>query len=261
MASKQLGIKEVLNLNVSVFSSTGFGGNSVFYADYASETSIETTAERLDLRGGQGNYKLLSFDHTKESMLKTTLPLVDLEFVAFLTGKALVEGAVNVPTREVGIPVTQTFTLTETPVAGSLKIYKKTDDRDNGDEQVLAGDVTATDTYTLTGDVVLLNATTAPDGTEFICTYDYLSPITTRTITMTADKFAQYVRITGQGIVTDQVTGSDEIVTFDFKKCKPQGNFTLTQSSTSATTLEITFDLFSINDGSDKVYFTMHELV
>jgi len=82
-ASKQIGIKEVLNLNVKDFSTK----DTKFYADYASNTSIEATAERLDLRGGQGNYKLLSFDHTKDMMMRCELPLVDLEFLAYLTGK------------------------------------------------------------------------------------------------------------------------------------------------------------------------------
>ena len=43
-ASKQLGIKEVLNLEIFNYAT----GASLFYADYASNTSIETSAERLD---------------------------------------------------------------------------------------------------------------------------------------------------------------------------------------------------------------------
>jgi hypothetical protein len=50
MASKQLAIKEVLNLEIFNFTT----GKPLFYADYASNTSIESSAERLDLRGGQG---------------------------------------------------------------------------------------------------------------------------------------------------------------------------------------------------------------
>lgn len=44
MASNQLGIKEVLNLNIFDFST----GDAVFYADYCQNTSVETSAERLD---------------------------------------------------------------------------------------------------------------------------------------------------------------------------------------------------------------------
>lgn len=65
MASNQLGIKEPCNINVTKYSATG-NGDFIAYFDYAENTSLETSAERLDLRGGQGNYKLLSFDHTKD---------------------------------------------------------------------------------------------------------------------------------------------------------------------------------------------------
>jgi hypothetical protein len=261
MASNQLGIKEVLNVNVSEYSATG-NGDFVAYFDYATETSLETTAERLDLRGGQGNYKLLSFDHTKENMLKISLPLTDMEFLAFLTGKAMSTGATNVPIREVlTVDGSNEATLSQTPVSGTLKLYLKTNSRDVGTEQTAGTPATTENEYSIATATVTFNATTCPSGTEVVAYYDYSAPATTKTITFTADEFAGYLRLTGDGIVTDQYTGETEVVKFDFKKCKPQNTFTLTMSSTDFTTLEITFDLFSVDVGSDKVYCTMHEMV
>ena len=85
-------------------------------------------------------------------------------------------------------------------------------------------------------------------------------------MTFTADKFPGYFRITGDGIVTDQVDGADYYTKFDMLKVKPQNNFTLTMQSTEATKLNITFDLYAVDvtndDGStDKVYFNMYELI
>ena len=262
MGSNQIAIKEVLNVSIFNYAT----GAPIFYADYASNTSVETSSERLDLTGGQGNYKLVSFDHTKNAMMKCELPLVDLEFIALLTGKPINIGAVNVPQRDVlTANGSNEITLTQTPVAGTLKVYAKSNARDNGTEQTVGTPGSNVNEYSIVGTTITLNATSGAEGTEFFCTYEYSAPSTTKTMTFTADKFAQYVRIVGEGIVTDQVTGEEFITKFDFKKGKPQGSFTLSMSSQNATVLDITFDLYSvdISDGSggiDKVYFTMHEL-
>jgi len=264
-ASKQIGIKEVLNLNVKDFSTK----DTKFYADYASNTSIEATAERLDLRGGQGNYKLLSFDHTKDMMMRCELPLVDLEFLAYLTGKPLVVGSANVPKREVLSSTTQTITLAATPVE-DLKIYVLEGGegyRDSGTEQVAGTPATNEDEYSISGKTVTLNATTAPDGTYFVVTYKYATTsVDTRTMTMTADKFPGYVSIDGTGIVSDQVDGNEYAVIFECLKAKPKNNWTISMSGTEATVLNIEFDLYSVdqsdgNGGTDKVYVKMYELV
>jgi hypothetical protein len=263
-ASKQIGIKEVLNLQVFNYTT----GANVFYADYASNTSIEHAAERLDLRGGQGNYKLLSFDHTKNAMMKCELPLVDLEFIALLTGKALNTGAVAVPKREVltSSGATPTITLAATPIAGTLKIYALSGNRDVGTEQTAGTPSSTQNAYSISGAVVTLNATSGVAGSQFIVTYNYTSAATVRTSIFTADKFPGYFRITGEGLVTDQVDGNTYTVKFDLKKCKPQNNFTVSMSGTEATKLNITFDLYAVDvsDGSggiDKVYYTMSEMV
>lgn len=262
-ASKQVAIKEVLEVEIFNYST----GASVFYADYASNTSIEHSAERLDLRGGQGNYKLVSFDHTKNATMKMELPLVDLSFIALLTGKAMNVGAVNVPKREVlTASASNTITLAATPVSGTLKIYVLSGDRDNGTEQTAGTPGTTQNEYSISGAVVTLNSTTAPSGTKFAVTYKYATPATTRQMTFTADKFPSYFRIVGDGIVTDQVEGVEYYTKFEIKKAKPQNNFTVTMMSTDATKLDITWDLYAVDvtndDGTtDKVYYTMTELV
>jgi len=262
MASKQIAIKEVLNFNIFDYTT----GESKFYVDYAGMSSVEMTAERLDLRGGQGNFKLVSFDHTKNATMKSELPLVDLEFIALLTGKALAIESREIPKREVLTATSQIITLSATPVTGTLKIYALSSDRDNGTEQTVGTPVTTVNEYSISGQAVTLNVTTAPDATQFVCTYNYDSAATTRTMTFTADKFPGYFRITGDGIVTDQVDGADYYTKFDMLKVKPQNNFTLTMQSTEATKLNITFDLYAVDvtndDGStDKVYFNMYELI
>jgi hypothetical protein len=261
--SKQLLIKEVLNTQFYNYTT----GSPIFYADYMSNSTIETTSERLDIRGGQGNYIIGTFDHTKTCMFKCEMPVVDMEFLAELTGKSLNTGSVQINNRETLIVnASNQVTLAATPVEGTLRIYLKEGDRDNGTEQVEGTPVSNQNQYSITGNLVTLNATTCPDGTEIFVYYDYMTSATSRTITFTADKFPGYVRAVGTGIVTDQVTGAERVVKFDVKKCKPATTFSITQSSTEATKLTMDFAVYSTdvvnNDGTtDKVYVSMTEII
>lgn len=260
-ASKQLGIKEVLNLEISDFATK----KSKFYADYASNTSIEASAERLDLRGGQGNYKLLSFDHTKDMMMSAELPLVDLEFLAYLTGKPLREATINVPSREVGIATESTYqiTLSATPVADTLQVYTLNSDRDTGTELTAGTPTSEALEYSITGAIITVHSSL--EGAKIMAKFDYSRP-DTRQMTFTADQFPGYVTIDGYGIVTDQVDGYNYPVIFKVLKAKPKNNWTITMSSTEATVLNIEFDMYAVDrvavgGGVEKVYVDMFELV
>ncbi len=253
--SLQYGLKEVMNTTIFDFTT----GAQLFYVDYMLDSAIISKAQRLDIRGGQGNYKLLSFDHSKDMNFTAKIPLVDLNTLAMLTSKPLTIGATNVPIREVLVSATQTITLSQTPVTGTLKIYLVSG-RDVGVEQTVGDPATTVNTYSISGKTVTLNATTAPDGTTFVCTYSYSAPATTATTTFTADKFANYVRIVGQTLMTDEVTGAIIPAVFDIKKAKAKNDFTLTMSSTKATEIDLDFDMYSIFDGNNQVFCTFNAL-
>lgn len=261
--SYQIGIKEPLNVSISRFDT----GAPLCYVDYASDGSIATTAERLDLRGGQGNYKLLSFDHTKDCTFTLEMPLVDLSFLSMLTGKELDIGAFNVPKRQVLLAgAGNTITIASTPVSGSLRMWLLDGDRDFGAEQIAGTPASAVSTYSIAGRVITLNATTAPENTKIAVEYLYTSAATTRTVHFTADKFPVYVSIDGWGRATDQVTGVERDTVFIIKKGKPKNDFTITQKATEATMLTMVFDLYTVDedvdgDGTiDKIYLSMSEL-
>jgi hypothetical protein len=207
------------------------------------------------------NYKLVSFDHTKSTTFQFEAPLVDLSFLSKITGKDLSVGAVNVPKREVltTVGATPTITLASTPVGTTLKVYLLTASRDHGTVQTAGTPSSTVNTYSIASGVITLNATTAPAGTQIIVYYDYAAGSTTQTVTMTADKFPPYMKIVGEGLVTDQVTGTDTVpVKFTILKAKPKNNFSLTMKSTEATTLSMEFDLFAVLVGTEQVYYTMN---
>jgi hypothetical protein len=241
----QFGIKEVYNVTLYDFATN----KPFLYADYAEASSNEVTSERTPLRGGQGAYKLLDFDSQKDSTLQLTLPLVDLKMLALLAGEDLVEGAADVFKREV-LTVTgdatagYKVTLSETPLSGSVSIFHLEGLRDNGTE-VTVGTVTGKD----------VSVTGAVNGDEVVAFYQYSSPTTAKKISIKANKFPKAVKIYGDGLWRDQETETDKVVKMTVFKAKPQANFTLTTSSSDATSLEITFDMY-VQEASngDKKY-------
>jgi len=221
-------IKEPLNISVYDFST----GAAKFYADYAMSVDFDHKGTRLDLRGGQGNYTLLSFDHTKISQVKTKLPIVDLNFMGLLAGKALSTGATLVPKREfLTVSASNTITLYSTPVTTNspLQLFILNSSRDFGTVQTAGNPATTVNTYSILGNTITLNSTSCPQNSTVAVFYDYLSPSTSNQIQMTANIFPGYYRMTGEGLMTDQISGVVYPVAWDVKKCKPQVNFTITQ--------------------------------
>lgn len=241
--SLQFGIKEVYNLNIA-----NFTDNKPFiYVDYAEAATNENSGERTDLRGGQGNYKLLGFDHTKDSTLSLTLPLVDLKLLALLAGDDLVEAAADVYKREeltvVDNAGTLEVTLSETAV--NTPVFNELDaERDYGTE--VSGTLSSGSTYTLTG---------VAAGDVVTAFYQYATPSTAKKISIKANKFPKTVKIYGDGLWRDQVTETDHVVKMTVHKAKPQLNYTLSTSSSDATTLEITFDMYALKDADGDMSY------
>lgn len=254
--SNQFALKEVLNYTVQKYSPNGFGGDVLFFVDYAKDTMVSTKGERLDIRGGQGNYKLLSMDHTMDATFKATLPLLDTSSLASMTGKPLVTGATTVPKKEIiTVSVAGTMNLSETPLTGSLKIYKVNNERDIGTEQTTGTPASTPDKYSIAGKAVTLNTTSAPAGSKFLAVYDYTSTALARKMTITANNFPDYVRITGDGLAVDQVDGLTYPVKFDIKKAKVKPGFEWTIANDKATEIPFEYDLYPVTIGNDKVFF------
>ena len=240
----QFGIKEVYNLTI-----VDFATNKPFiYIDYAEATTNENTAERTSLRGGQGYYKLMDFDHSKDSTLQLTVPLVDVKLLAMLAGDEIAEGAADVFKREelevVDNANSLKITLSETPIDGTVVVNKLEGLRDFGTEVTVSS---------ITGKTVVL--TGAKVGEKVVAFYQYSTPTTAKKFSIKANKFPKAVKIFGDGLWRDQETETDKAVKMIVHKAKPQPNFTLTTSGSEATTLEITFDIYPIKDAYGDITY------
>jgi hypothetical protein len=246
----QYGIKEVLNCQVFDLAT----GTPLTYIDYAETTEIDNTATRIDLNGGQGNYRLLSFDHTKLSTMKMSLPLVDLNFLAAMMGDTVGTGAQNLFKREVVTVTAAAASLSQTPLAGTVPtLFFLDGTRDNGTALTSNATPTTSGQYNISGKNITF--ATADNGKQVVVWYQYSSPTTTTKFSMKANKFVKPVKIVGEGIFRDQADGSDKAAVITIYNARFQQNFNLAMSSTNASKLDLTLDMYAVNQGSDLVYY------
>lgn len=246
--SNTFAIKEVLDFTVESYAPTG-RGNILFSVDYASNTSISTTGERLPIRGGQGNYKILDLDHTKDCMMNAMLPIVDINALAVKLGVSVVKGAATASrTQTLTVGATPTVTLASTPLAGSLKVYLVATgtERDLGVEQTAGTPASVENTYSITDKTITLNATTATSGVKVFVSYDYTSGANAQNVKITASDFPNFITIRGRGLVDDDQAGTKVPVSFKIHKAKVKPEFELTMAGDAATELSFETDCYTI---------------
>jgi hypothetical protein len=253
--SNTFAIKEVMDFTVETYSASG-RGNLLFYVDYAGNTTINTTAERLDIRGGQGNFKLISLDHTKDTMFNSMLPLVDVNALATKLGVSVTEGAATASiTETLTADGSNQITLSHEPLANTLKIHKLAFERDLSTEQTAGTPASTPNEYSISTKTVTLNSTTAPSGTKFIVSYEYTSGTAAQNIKITASDFPNFITIRGRGLADDDQEGQKIPVSFKIHKAKVQQEFELTMEGTSATELAFNCDCYTIiNSNGDREY-------
>ncbi len=249
---KQFAIKEVNKLTISDYST----GKLIAYVPYATETSLSTDSEHLAIFGGEGNLKILSWDYEKSMKISMVLPLIDLNILAHLAGSDSLENEVATHKDETLLSNggnEPNIELSHIPVSGSLKLYSMTSYYNIDKEQEL-GDIINEDEYEIDGKIISLNEITAPTNRRFLAMYDYITLNDSKTIQMFANRFNNYVRITGEGAWRNVVDHKDEVVKFEFCKCKIIPSFNITQSSTDNTSLTIEADLYYKPIGMQKVF-------
>jgi fructose-specific component phosphotransferase system IIB-like protein len=245
----QYGIKEVYNTSL-----INFATNKPFvFIDYATAATNENSAERTELRGGQGNGLQMTFDHTKAGTFQLSVPMVDLKLLAYLGGEDMVTGATSIYKREELIISGGSATLAQTPVTDTQVIFEMTGLRDNGTEFTKVASAPAAGQYSISGAVLTCNA--ADNGKKIAVWYQYTTAATAKKIAIKANKFPATVKIVGEGLFRDQETDTDKVCAITVHKAKAQPNFTLTTSASDATTLDITFDMLGVKASNGDLQY------
>lgn len=248
--SNQYGIKEVLNLQCFDLAT----GNPLYYIDYAETSEIDNKAQRLDGFGGQGAYKLISFDYQKLSSMKLKLPLVDTNLLASLMGDTVSTAIQNVFQREVVTVVAGVATLSQTPLAGVVPTaFYLSGSRDNGLPLAKVASAPTAAQFSITGSAMTFNI--ADNGKQVVVWYQYATPSTTTKFSMKANKFVTPMKLVGTGIVRDQITGQDKTSIITIYNARFKQDFNLTMAMSAMTSLDLELDMYATLQGNDQVYY------
>lgn len=261
----QYGVKEVMNMVVCEYNPIPEQAKPIVVLDYCQVSDVMNQAERLDIQGGRGNKKLLSFDHSKVATMNITIPLVDMKMLSLLSGD-------DVAKRESTIFKKETLTAVDAGVVGAgggnrtkvtlkkaptnadttMFVNKLEGFRDFGDSfthEAFNDNAPVTgNNFQITGQDVHFLATDVPVGTEVIICYSHASGGQVETMSFNPEKFAKPVTLKGDSLFRNQYTEEDEVYNFIAYKGRFQMNYTISMNATSATVLETVLDLYAYKD-------------
>lgn len=233
------GIKDSANLTVT----SNATNKVVIYADYCNKTDVSFSSETVYAM--KKGVKAIGWDSNREGTLTTEFQVFDLKWIGLLMGSEFVTGVTSLSKREVLNVTSASATLSATPKAGSLTIFKlDTDGITQLTEQTVGTPATTPNTYSISTNAITLNATTwATDG-KIVAYYLVDSEATAQTFKVTATDFPSGYTIVGDTKIKNN-SGVEQMVQFRMNNVKPKSNMTLSMNSSDVTTLTIEWDIFA----------------
>ena len=195
----------------------------VLFLDTLKVSTIETTAENVEARGGWGNPALISWDYNKEVNVTLEDALFSAASLRTIMGAGIEVASAEAKTtidinEELTIDSTGKVKLSYTPKAGTVVSYL--------DEEI--GEYVKKDAAAeieidadLAGQLIRVFYKADVDGTTGNAV----------TITIDAGKFGGTYRVVGDTIVRSKETGEDEPFQFVIEKAKIQNEVTFTMEA------------------------------
>ena len=204
--------------------------------DFANVTTTELTGENVYAYGGNGHPKKVSFSGEKGGTLTIETQIQTVKLWQLITGGEVSKTAKFMTREELAVTGSgATVTLSETPVKGSVVVFKADDDC--GTPLAITGDSTA---------ITLTSALT--DGDKVIAYY--LKEVSTgvERISIKSTSFPKNFIVYGDTIMK---TEDDEVLPYKFTayKVAPQSNMSLSYSNNGDPgSITITCDLMADED-------------
>ena len=214
-----------------------YADKSLFaYIDYANSVAVDLSSGRVYATGGNSGARQVGFDDPIEGTLKISTQIVPIEFVALACSPDGVENGGEIGIREKLTATEGKVTLSKTPVAGTIYVYKEGED------------ITAQPVATAaTG--MEVTVTGAKAGDKYIAYYIVASE-EAKSATFNNAKTPGCYIVYGNTVWKDT---NDNVSAEYFKayKAMPQKAFSITyQGSGDPLTFEMTFDLMEDEDGN-----------
>ena len=266
------GIKEVANVYFEALENdldaNVYKGDIVLFLDTLKTSTIETTAETTDARGGWGNPKLISWDYGKEITVTLTDALISLESLRFMMGGAIKRSS-DTNNNTVYVRHTEEVTVDSNGKVPLPKdhITGQTVNEINASEahpirlinmttgvrtQLTSGTYAGTTGITFKNDAMGVTgaATTSGDVVRIFWEEPVTQDDSAVEITISPNTFPGTYRIVGDTFIRSQKTGADEAFQFIINKAKVQSNVTLTlEAEGDPSTFEMTLTVLRDDSG------------
>lgn len=202
--------------------------------DFANTTTTEISGEAVYAYGGKGHPKRVTFHGERGGTIAFETQMKTAKLYSMITGADIETSAKFLKREFVKCTEAGKLTVTETPVAGTINVYKADDD--------CGTELTAT----ATGNSV--SVTDIVKDEEFIVYYIVEITDKVRKINIKSTTFPRSFTVYGD---TYEKTENDEIVPYRMiaYKCSPQTQFSLSCANTGdPATITITCDLMADSD-------------
>ena len=246
------GIKEVANVYFEALDDDPragvYKGDIVLFLDTLKTSTIETSAEQTDARGGWGNPKLITWDYGKEITLTLTDALISLESLRFMLGGAIHKPETNKPvivrhTEEVvaitgGVvpkPEDHLTGIKLTPVGTTAHPIRLINLTTGARTQITNGTIDGEKAINFVNPAKYGNSTAVAsaqgDHIRIFWEEEIVNDAGTETaveVTISPDTFPGTYRVVGDTFMRSQDTGKDEAFQFVINKAKVASNVTIT---------------------------------
>lgn len=259
----QYGIKEVMNFTLANYHANPHKRRPLVWVDYAQVTAMNVGAERLEIDGGRGNGRLLTFDHSKKASFNLTLPLIDLKMLALISGDDVEQKIREIYKRDV-LNIQEEdgkkfVELTREPVKNSIHLYNLDNCRDIGDKICPA--LTEESVMLEEGQYSIdeenpkklwLHKDHDPKTGTMIAYYHYKTQKEVTTMRINPEKFPRDVSFYGEALWRNQCSGCDEVYHVIGHRGKLLPEYELTMAGTDSAVLELTLEMIAVNDPTDN---------
>lgn len=264
------GIKEVANVYFEALetdlASNVYEGDIVLFLDTLKTSTIETSAESTDARGGWGNPKLISWDYGKEITVTLTDALISLESLRFMMGGAIkrssssntvyvrhTEEVIASTDGKVPLPVDHITKQTVASITASKAHPIRLINLTTGVRtQIESGTYNANSTLTFKNDAMGVASQAAVEGDRIRVFWETAETQDDAAveIVISPDTFPGTYRIVGDTFIRSQKTGADEAFQFVINKAKVASNVTITlEAEGDPSTFEMTLNVLRDDSG------------
>jgi len=189
-------------------------------------SGVETSGTTTYARGGLGNAKLVGFSSNREAKMTLEDAIFDTQAIAMLTGNTLTKGVTIVDKNETQKVVSNSLSLSKTPIGALISVYKVNIDGSNGAEYTLGTPATSpAKFFSIAGKVLTFFAGAEPDNTTFRIYYKVNTDATASQMKVTTDAFGGTFRVTLDVVVRDEFTQTDYAGQYNIAVAKFEDNF------------------------------------